>query len=110
MSNLDSDRSKRQSYDLESKVYDKTRYGTSKGDWYRQMEAISIRHLHELPPDAKVIDVAAGTGRFTEDLSREPWKVFAIDQSMGMIAKLRERIASDKVNIAIGNARIFYGW
>jgi ubiquinone/menaquinone biosynthesis C-methylase UbiE len=106
MSILDSDLKKRQRYDLESEIYDRTRYGTSKGDWYRQMEASSIQHLHGLPPDARVIDVAAGTGRFTEELSRHPWKVFAVDQSVGMIEKLRERIASNKVKIAIGNARI----
>lgn len=99
------DAQRRDSYDQESIRYDRTRYGTSKGKWYHQVEAASIRHLRGLPDDASVIDVAAGTGRFTEDLSHHPWTLYAVDQSRGMLSRLRDRLPDNRVRITVGNAR-----
>jgi ubiquinone/menaquinone biosynthesis C-methylase UbiE len=102
---LSGDAGKRDSYDRESAIYDQTRYGTRKGKWYRELEACSLAHFRGLPDGALVIDLAAGTGRFTEDLVGYPWKVFAADQSRGMLEKLRLRLPDSRVTISVANSR-----
>lgn len=105
MNIYETDIERRNSYDQESERYDRTRYGCKKGKWYHQVEAASVKYFRELPDNASVIDVAAGTGRFTEDLSHQPWTLYAVDQSRGMLSKLRQRLPDDRVKITVGNAR-----
>jgi len=53
---------------------------------------IEILRGHGLDRDSTIIDLAAGTGRFTIDVARHCRQVIAVDVSRAMIAMLRRRV------------------
>ncbi len=57
-----------------------------------------VLQLLGLEPGERVIDVAAGTGAFGLLAARAGAKVLATDFAPGMVARLRERIAADRLS------------
>ena len=64
------------------------------------------RHL---PREGRVLDLGAGTGRYSLELARRGYEVTAIDLSPGLIQEARVRAATegleDRVRFAVGDAR-----
>lgn len=59
---------------------------------YDPVADIEILRGHGLDRDSTIIDLAAGTGRFTIDVAQHCRHVIAVDVSSAMIALLRQRV------------------
>jgi len=59
--------------------------------------------VSRIPPDARVLDVATGTGAVASELLRRGCAVVGLDQSLGMLAVARERLG-DGVELLEGSA------
>ena len=53
----------------------------------------------ELPPDARVADLGAGTGKAARQMARRGWHVIAVDPGEGMLDVLRARAEQDGLAI-----------
>lgn len=67
-------------YDLIARIF-----GTSYG-------RVRDRLKEDVPPDSKVVEVAAGTGQFTRELAERSAHLLTTDVSPDMVARLRERL------------------
>lgn len=67
---------------------------------------VSMKYIHEylktLGPDAKILDVGAGTGAYSIPLSKEGYEVHALELVKHNVQRLRA--AGDKVHALQGNA------
>ncbi len=72
---------------------------------YDPTEDIEILRRHGLTGDSTILDLGAGTGRFTVDVAPHCREVIAIDVSPPMTALLRRRIAESSIgNVAVVQA------
>lgn len=78
-------------------------WGNYASDYQRVFEGLSSQfaaralNLMELKAGERVIDVAAGTGAFSLLAARAGAEVLATDFASGMVARLRERIAAERL-------------
>jgi SAM-dependent methyltransferase len=59
----------------------------------------------ELPDDATVVDLGAGTGKVARGAAIRGWRVTAVDPGEPMLAVLRARAAAEGLQIAVVNRR-----
>jgi len=59
----------------------------------------------DLPDDATVVDLGAGTGKVARAAAARGWKVTAVDPGAPMLAVLREHAAAEGVEISVVEAR-----
>ncbi len=75
---------------------------------YKPAHNLIIRQLEEIPPDAKILDVACGTGILTLRLAKlvPEGAVVGVDFSPGMIAQARAKQVPEGFNVSFieGNA------
>lgn len=64
----------------------------------RDLEAVALRTMLRDLPFTRCLEIGCGTGKNTEWLITRAQNVAAVDLSGGMLAKAREKIASDKVH------------
>ena len=78
-------------------------WGIIASNYERSFEGLSAQfaahalRLLDVKPGERVIDVAAGTGAFSLLAARAGAEVLATDFAPGMIARLRERIAAERL-------------
>ncbi|MHC5037910.1 MAG: class I SAM-dependent methyltransferase [Planctomycetota bacterium] len=74
---------------------------------------ITLRYFDaHLPPEGPILEIGAGTGRYTAELARRGHPVTAVDLSKNVLAKCRERIAGEgleNVRIVVADARDLAG-
>ena len=58
----------------------------------------------DLPGDATVVDLGAGTGKVARAVAARGWRVTAVDPGEPMLAVLRERAAAEAVDIEVVQA------
>lgn len=85
-------------YDLESTVYDDSRYSTVGG---RRVERFHKRILSELlfsnlPAGTSVLELGCGTGRLLQHLLPYGFELYGVDISAGMLAIARQRLADNQ--------------
>lgn len=79
-------------YENEAVVYHDTRYGGRYGRLFRQLHHELIEDaLSTLPRQAKVLEVACGTGHVTCLLSNHDFQLFACDLTRPMMEQSRQR-------------------
>lgn len=90
-------------YDAEAAHYDQSRFGDRRGALARRIkDRVLLEQLTRcgvLRPDARILDVATGTGRVLEALRMSPAQLCGIDISPGMLRCCRARIA-DRAHLA----------
>ena len=58
----------------------------------------------ELPADARIADLGAGTGKVSRAAARRGWRVTAVDPGEPMLAVLRQRAAAEELRIEVVRA------
>lgn len=66
--------------------------------WMREIEAIRAE-LNKVVPETHVLELACGTGLWTEQLLRRATRVTAIDGSAEMLDLCRARVGGEKVSL-----------
>jgi len=66
-------------------------------------EASTVAFLKRLAEGGSALELAIGTGRIALPLAAEGVRVDGIDISPAMVAKLRSKPGSDKIDVTIGN-------
>jgi ubiquinone/menaquinone biosynthesis C-methylase UbiE len=82
-------------YDRWAPVYDTDVNAT------RDLDAVVLRSAPLLLSQKRVLEIGCGTGKNTEWLVREAAHVTALDFSAGMLARARERVATDNIEFAV---------
>jgi ubiquinone/menaquinone biosynthesis C-methylase UbiE len=99
----------KQFYENEALSYDKRRWNTPAGQMINntQMEIFKL-FVGDLA-DLNILEIAAGTGRFTEKLLEKNNSVTALDISSAMLNKLKERLLISpnhgNLHVLVGDAR-----
>ncbi|MBN2055920.1 class I SAM-dependent methyltransferase [bacterium] len=84
--------------------FDQDRFGGAVGAYFQQVHE---RQLWELMPDPeglKVLDVGAGTGRFSLPLRRRGAEVMAVDASLPMLVEAMRKAAALDIRLSCGQA------
>ena len=77
-------------------TYDERRFSSWYGRWVHRLEARAlVRALHELPPGARVLELATGTGRMTREAVRAGFTVIGSDISRGMLGYAGTRLSGE---------------
>lgn len=80
--------------------YDEVRFGNKGGQYINEQEIqIVWKALNNLPEHASVLDVAAGTGRFTVMLASKGFQMTAFDASSSMLEIIQKK--SESLNLSI---------
>ena len=83
-----------------ARQYDKIRFGNAGGrlidDWEK---SILLDLIDGHPKDQPIVEVAAGTGRFSLMLARMGYSVIAVDHSMEMLKQIQEAAEEEKLDI-----------
>lgn len=84
--------------------FDAQRFGGAIGEWLKQTQEQIV--FNTLPDVAgwNVIDVGAGTGRFSIPLIERSAKVVACDASSEMLNVLQEKLRNENLQIKVGDA------
>ena len=72
-------------------------------DWYTNVEDGTIDLLSELAGDGSALELGIGTGRIALPLSARNVKVTGIDSSEAMVAHLKAKDGSEKINVHMGS-------
>lgn len=73
-------------YTAEAAAYDRRSFGNRRGDYARRVKnEVILEALSDLGPDARVLDMATGTGRIAHDLLWTFDRVWAADLTRGML-------------------------
>lgn len=73
--------------------YDRERFSRLSGRIFNALEKLSIRRAFaDVPPDAIIMDLPCGTGRFAEVLLEQGFKVVGIDISPAMLTVARRKL------------------
>lgn len=76
-------------------LYDEQRFSSAKGKWLDQREKRSVaRALEHLDPGSTILDLPCGTGRITQHLLMQGFRVAGGDISEEMIALAKRRIGN----------------
>ena len=79
------------SYDREASQYDERRYHSAEGRLFSELETQVLRSWLDVGPSARVLDVPAGTGRFSLALAETGATVVGADISANMLQKAAEK-------------------
>lgn len=90
--------SSRIGFSRSSDLYEKSRSSYPDGVARRLFKYLNVK------PGSKVLDLAAGTGKWTEKLVQHGCDVFAVEPSAEMRKKLTERLPGIPVVDAVGEA------
>jgi ubiquinone/menaquinone biosynthesis C-methylase UbiE len=100
---IHSDEALRRYYDERANVYDDM-YMRSDPVWRRELEAVADA-MSKAISGRRILEVACGTGFWTEIAARAAVHVVAVDASERMLAIARKRkTSSDKVEYVLGDA------
>src|SRR4029079_10894646 len=69
-------------------------------EWFREVEIVRTALSESLPP-GDVLEIACGTGLWTEQLARRHHRVVAIDASPEVIEVNRHRVNSNRVEYRV---------
>jgi SAM-dependent methyltransferase len=83
-------------------AYDR-KQGTAPGE--AAAEDLAILRSHGLGPDATVVDLGAGTGRFVATIAPHVARVIAVDVSGPMLERLQQRLDAVDVTAAVDVVR-----
>ena len=90
------------------RVYDDVRFANAGGQlvdaWEKDIIGSFVR---DHPADRPILEVAAGTGRFTLALARQGYTVTALDSSAKMLDQIRETAAAEGLTITCVEADAF---
>jgi len=82
-----------------ARSYDEKRFGTKQGRTVQRLEMHQLKLATSLlQPGAQVLEIGAGTGRFSIELASNGFNVVALEPSEEMLAKAKEKVA-DTENI-----------
>ncbi len=95
-------------YDAEATAYDENRYITPRGQALEALQkGVIANYLEELEPNANVLELGCGTGRFLPFMSRRGYRMTGIDISEGMLRQARLRLEAEgdgTTRVMTGNA------
>ena len=84
----------RNAYDEPGSKYDQVRFDTARGALLTEHDlALFRRYLPEVPGDARVVEVGAGTGRFTLAALERGIRIEATDVNESLLAELAQKLA-----------------
>ena len=93
-------------YQEEAKIYDKRRFEDFLGAFYNDCHKVTIRKiLSQMNSKESVLEVAPGTGRLTEVLTKKFNFVTVLDISKNMLMQLKKKIKAKNLRIYVGNSR-----
>ncbi len=72
-------------------------------DWYTNIDDGAIDMLSQLAGDGPALELGIGTGRIALPLSAKNVKVSGIDASESMVAQLKAKAGSEKIDVHIGS-------
>jgi ubiquinone/menaquinone biosynthesis C-methylase UbiE len=87
-----------------ARTFDSERFGGAIGEWLKQTQEQLVFDVLLDVSGWNVIDVGAGTGRFTVPLIGRNAKVVACDASSEMLQVLQEKLRSDNLQVVVGDA------
>lgn len=87
-----------------ARAFDSERFGGAIGEWLKQTQEQVVFDVLQDVRGWSVIDVGAGTGRFTVPLIERNAKVVACDASSEMLQVLQEKLRSDNLQVVVGDA------
>jgi ubiquinone/menaquinone biosynthesis C-methylase UbiE len=94
------DRRLRESYDREAADYDALRYVSTEGRFFANLELTILRSWLPLAPGKKILDMPAGTGRLSVDLSGKGATVVGADISRNMLREADAKAAKEQASHA----------
>jgi len=96
-------------YDDEASSYDAKRWLTPAGQLVNAVQMEILKKLARELTNLKILEIAAGTGRFTKVLLEQSNSVTALDISSTMLEQLKQRLKKHpsygRLQIIIGDAR-----
>ncbi|MGB7325668.1 MAG: class I SAM-dependent methyltransferase [Rubripirellula sp.] len=98
-------------YDDEATSYDKSRFGSTRGEFamrYKNDLAISLlQRFGALHPESRILDCPSGTGRITHALKDSQFgKINAVDISPEMLSVNEKNLPFDKARVEFGVANM----
>lgn len=87
-----------------ARSFDTERFGGAIGEWLKETQEQLVFGLLPDVSGWRIIDVGAGTGRFTIPLIQKNAKVVACDASSEMLNVLHEKLRSENLQILVGDA------
>jgi 2-polyprenyl-3-methyl-5-hydroxy-6-metoxy-1,4-benzoquinol methylase len=83
-------------YDQIAKDYQKKRFSHP---YYRKVASLEEEYVsRRVVPGSRVLEIGPGTGRFTRLLVEKAARVDVVDISQEMLAEVRQRVGSDRIN------------
>lgn len=80
-------------YAIKASEYDKIRLGNPRGALLSQLDIRLVNSMLQVPADTTLLEIGAGTGRFTLPILERGYKIVATDINASLLEGLRAKVA-----------------